>query len=168
MALPLLLFTLSGVVALIYQVSWTRMLYPAFGMQLSAITAVVATFLAGLGLGSRLFGPMADRTNPWKLYAGLEIGIGLWGLAMPSLTGAAVSIAGLVSFVGLVSPHISRTFVGDDYRYLVPASALTGAVLVTSADLIARLVIRPAELPMGILTAAVGAPFLLYLVRFRR
>ena len=90
MAFPLLLFTLSGVVALIYQVSWTRMLYPAFGMQLSAITAVVATFLAGLGLGSRLFGPMADRTNPWKLYAGLEIGIGLWGLAMPSLTGAAV------------------------------------------------------------------------------
>jgi iron complex transport system permease protein len=84
------------------------------------------------------------------------------------LTGAAVAVAGLVSFVGLVSPHVARSFVGDDHRFLVPSSALTGAILVTSADLIARLIIRPAEIPMGILTAAVGAPFLLYLVRFRR
>jgi iron complex transport system permease protein len=63
---------------------------------------------------------------------------------------------------------VARSFVGDDHRFLVPSSALTGAILVTSADLIARLIIRPAEIPMGILTAAVGAPFLLYLVRFRR
>ena len=83
------------------------------------------------------------------------------------LTAAAVSIAGLVGFVGLVCPHLARFTVGSDNRYLVPVSALYGALLVTAADLVARLVIAPSEIPMGIFTAAVGAPFLLYLVKFR-
>lgn len=83
------------------------------------------------------------------------------------LTAAAVSIAGLVSFVGLVCPHLARFAVGNDNRALVPVSALFGALLVVSADLVARLVIRPSEIPMGIITAAIGAPFLLYLVRVR-
>ena len=83
------------------------------------------------------------------------------------LTATAVSIAGLVSFVGLVCPHLARYTVGADNRYLVPASALYGAVLITAADLAARLVIAPSEIPMGIFTAAVGAPFLLYLVKYR-
>lgn len=83
------------------------------------------------------------------------------------LTAAAVSIAGLVSFVGLVCPHIARYTVGADNRLLIPVTALYGAVLVTAADLAARLVISPSEVPMGIITAGIGAPFLLYLVRFR-
>lgn len=115
--------------------------------------------LDALALGDELaagLGVLTDRTRSFALFL------------VGAMTGAAVSVAGLVSFVGLVSPHVSRSLVGDDQRYLVPASAVTGAVLVATADLIARLVIRPAELPMGILTAAVGAPFLLYLVRFRR
>lgn len=84
------------------------------------------------------------------------------------LTGVAVAVAGLVSFVGLVCPHLARPLVGHDWRRLLPASALTGALLVGGADLLARLVLRPAELPAGIVTAAVGAPFLLYLLRVRR
>jgi len=115
--------------------------------------------LNALALGDELatsLGVLADRTRTFVLAL---VGV---------MTGAAVAIAGLVSFVGLVSPHLARSFVGDDHRFLIPASALTGAILVTSADLVARLIVRPAELPMGILTAAVGAPFLLYLVRFRR
>ena len=83
------------------------------------------------------------------------------------LTAAAVSVAGLVSFVGLVCPHLARFSVGNDNRFLIPASALYGAILVTAADLGAKLVIRPAEIPMGIITAGIGAPFLLYLVKFR-
>jgi len=83
------------------------------------------------------------------------------------LTAVAVSTAGLVSFVGLVCPHIARFTVGNDHRYLIPVSALYGAILVAAADLVARLVISPAEIPMGIVTAAVGAPFLLYLVKAR-
>jgi iron complex transport system permease protein len=83
------------------------------------------------------------------------------------LTAAAVATAGLVSFVGLVCPHLARYTVGNDNRLLVPASALYGALLVSAADLTAKLVIAPSEVPMGIITAGVGAPFLLYLVRFR-
>jgi len=83
------------------------------------------------------------------------------------LTASAVAIAGLVSFVGLLSPHVARYAVGSDNRYLIPASALVGAILVSSADLVAKLVIRPSEIPMGIITAAIGAPFLLYLVKFK-
>jgi iron complex transport system permease protein len=83
------------------------------------------------------------------------------------LTAMAVATAGLVSFVGLVCPHLARYTVGGDNRALIPVSALYGALLVSLADLIARLVISPSEVPMGIITAGVGAPFLLYLVRFR-
>ena len=83
------------------------------------------------------------------------------------LTASAVAVAGLVSFVGLLSPHVARYAAGSDNRYLVPASALTGAILVSAADLVAKLVISPSEIPMGIITAAVGAPVLLYLVRFK-
>ena len=83
------------------------------------------------------------------------------------LTGTAVSVAGLVSFVGLVSPHLARFAVGSDQRLMLPASMLIGALLVASSDLLARVVLQPSELPMGILTAAIGAPFLLYLLKVR-
>lgn len=83
------------------------------------------------------------------------------------LTAAAVATAGLVSFVGLICPHLARFTVGTDNRLLIPVSALYGAILVVAADLIARLVIAPSEIPMGIITAGVGAPFLLYLVKVR-
>lgn len=83
------------------------------------------------------------------------------------LTGAAVSIAGLVGFVGLVCPHIARFTVGSDNRLVIPVSGLYGAILVAAADLAAKLVLSPTEIPMGIITAAAGAPFLLYLVKFR-
>jgi iron complex transport system permease protein len=66
-----------------------------------------------------------------------------------------------------VCPHLARFTVGADNRAVVPISALYGAILVTGADLIARLVIAPSEIPMGIITAGVGAPFLLYFVKFR-
>ena len=83
------------------------------------------------------------------------------------LTAAAVATAGLVSFVGLVCPHLARFTVGSDHRLLIPVSALYGAILVVAADLTARLIIAPSEIPMGIVTAGVGAPFLLYLVKVR-
>jgi iron complex transport system permease protein len=83
------------------------------------------------------------------------------------LAGAAVSVAGAVAFVGLVIPHIARFLIGDDHRTLIPLSAILGAALVVYADLFARLVLSPVEIPLGILTASVGAPFLLYLVRTR-
>ncbi len=78
--------------------------------------------------------------------------------------GAAVAAAGMVGFVGLVVPHLVRLMVGPDHRVLLPASALAGGSLVLLADLLARLLLAPAELPIGIVTALLGAPVFLYLL----
>ncbi len=81
------------------------------------------------------------------------------------LVAAAVSISGLVGFVGLVAPHVCRLVLGPKHRVLVPAAALSGAVFVVVADALARTVVAPAELPLGVLTALVGGPFFLALLR---
>lgn len=78
--------------------------------------------------------------------------------------GAAVAAAGMISFIGLVVPHLVRLLAGPDHRVLLPASVLAGATLLLLADLIARLALAPAELPIGIVTAFLGAPFFLYLL----
>ncbi|WP_028239850.1 FecCD family ABC transporter permease [Stutzerimonas azotifigens] len=78
--------------------------------------------------------------------------------------GAAVAAAGMIGFIGLVVPHLVRLLVGPDHRVLLPASMLAGASLLLLADLAARLVLAPAELPIGIVTALIGAPFFLYLL----
>ncbi len=80
------------------------------------------------------------------------------------MTGAAVSIAGGISFVGLIVPHALRLVVGPDHRVLLPASALGGAIFLVLADTAARLILQPAELQVGILTALLGAPFFLVLL----
>ncbi|SDZ35552.1 iron complex transport system permease protein [Evansella caseinilytica] len=80
------------------------------------------------------------------------------------LAGAAASVAGLIGFVGLVVPHISRMLVGNDYKFLLPVSALGGAFLVVFADTAARSWFDPIELPVGILLSFLGAPFFLYLL----
>lgn len=80
------------------------------------------------------------------------------------ITGVAVSISGGISFVGLMIPHALRLLVGPDYRILLPASALGGAVFLVLADTLSRLIIQPAEINVGILTALLGAPFFLFLL----
>ena len=88
-------------------------------------------------------------------------------VAVVLLAGSAVAIAGPIGFVGLVVPHVARFFVGVDYRWVIPYAALLGAVLLVSADIAARVVLRPQELPLGVMTALVGAPFFIYLARRR-
>lgn len=78
--------------------------------------------------------------------------------------GSAVSVAGLISFVGLVVPHVIRLMAGPNHRLLLPASALGGAILLLAADMVARVVVAPAELPIGIVTAFIGAPYFLWLL----
>jgi iron complex transport system permease protein len=78
--------------------------------------------------------------------------------------GASVAAAGVIGFVGIVVPHLLRLMFGPDHRMLLPFSALLGATLLTGADLMARTMVAPAELPIGILTAAIGAPFFLWLL----
>lgn len=82
--------------------------------------------------------------------------------------GASVAMAGTIAFVGLVVPHIIRLLIGPDHRYLLPASAIAGALLLISADIIARTLIAPTELPVGIVTACIGVPFFISLLHRRR
>ena len=86
-------------------------------------------------------------------------------LAASLVTAAAVSFAGIIGFIGLIVPHVVRIFWGADYRRIVPLSILGGASLLLLADTLARVVIAPQELPVGIVTALAGAPFFLWVLR---
>jgi len=132
--------------------------------------AVVAPLVIGGIIGARFF---VFHLNAFSLgeegaaYLGIEIERDkMFILALGSLlTAAAVSISGLVSFVGLVVPHAVRLSLGPDHRLLLPASALAGAAFLVMADLLARLILAPVEIPVGVITAIIGAPFFIYLLR---
>ena len=81
-----------------------------------------------------------------------------------ALAGSAVATAGTIGFVGLIAPHIARQLVGGNYRQILPVTALIGGILVTIADTIGRTIFAPIELPCGVVIAAIGAPFFLYLL----
>ena len=88
-------------------------------------------------------------------------------VAASLLTGLAVSVSGAIGYVGLLVPHVMRLLFGSDYRLLIPASALGGAILIVVADTLARTVVAPTELPVGAMTALAGAPVFIYLMRRR-
>ncbi len=100
-----------------------------------------------------------------------QLGIGVEGfkkgmLALGSLiTAAAVSVSGLIGFIGLMVPHIVRLITGPDHRILLPCSALVGSIFLIIADTLARLLLAPMEIPVGIVTALFGAPFFIFLLR---
>jgi len=84
------------------------------------------------------------------------------------LTAAAVAYCGIIGFVGLIIPHIVRILIGADHHILIPASALTGAIFLALADTFARTIIAPTELPVGIVTALIGGPYFIYLLRRKK
>jgi len=89
-------------------------------------------------------------------------------VAVAAATGAAVAVSGGIGFIGIVVPHLLRLVIGPDHRYLLPASALLGGAFLLLADAVARTIVAPAELPIGIVTAAVGGPFFLWILLRRR
>jgi iron complex transport system permease protein len=88
-------------------------------------------------------------------------------IAAGIVTAAAVATGGIIGFVGLIAPHIARLLFGANHARLIPASALIGALLLLLADNIARTLLAPLELPVGIMTALLGGPFFLYLLKKR-
>lgn len=116
----------------------------------------LSNVLDAFGLGEEVAAHLGLHVERYKL---LIVVVG------SLLTAAAVSISGLIGFVGLVTPHAMRLILGPRHRLLLPTSALGGAIFLTLADLLARVVIAPAVLPVGVFTALVGAPFFLYLLR---
>ena len=111
-----------------------------------------------LNLGDDVATGLGQRTGVTKALA---------ALAVVLLAGGAVAVAGPIAFIGLVVPHMVRFFAGVDYRWIMPYAAITGAILLVWADVASRLVLSPQEMPLGVTTALVGAPFFIYLARWK-
>ncbi|WP_077624402.1 FecCD family ABC transporter permease [Sediminibacillus massiliensis] len=124
------------------------------------IGIILAILLAGsitiLNLGDDIAKGLGQKTWLVKL-AGT--------IVVLMLTGAAVSVAGTIGFIGLVIPHITRFLVGINYRWIIPCSAILGAILLVVADTVSRMLNPPFETPVGTVTALIGVPFFLYLAR---
>ncbi|EHM25929.1 iron ABC transporter permease [Streptomyces anulatus] len=121
-----------------------------------AVCLLSARALNSLALGDELAAGLGERVAVARAVAAL-------GAVL--LCGAATAVAGPIGFVGLVVPHTCRLLVGVDHRWLLPLSAVLGAILLTAADVVGRIVARPSEIDVGIVTALIGAPFFIYIVR---
>jgi iron complex transport system permease protein len=124
-----------------------------------AISLLSARKLNSLALGDELAAGLGERVATARAIAS-------FGAIL--LCGATTAICGPIGFLGLVVPHLCRLLVGVDHRWLLPFSALSGACLLLAADIMGRIVARPAELDVGIVTALVGAPFFIWIVRRQR
>ncbi len=136
--------------------TWTKVLIVAPGVALGVCALpFLARALNALLLGDAEAG-----------HLGFDVVRTKWIVIMLStlMVGTAVAFAGVIGFVGLVAPHAIRLAAGPDHRFLLPASAILGGTLLVAADLVARTVAAPAELPIGVLTAILGAPFFLWLL----
>ncbi|MFE2938103.1 FecCD family ABC transporter permease [Streptomyces sp. NPDC059255] len=121
-----------------------------------AVCLLSARALNSLALGDELAAGLGERVAVARAMAALGAVV---------LCGGATSVTGPIAFVGLVVPHVCRLLAGVDHRWLLPFSALLGASLLTAADVVGRVVARPAEIDVGIVTALIGAPFFIYIVR---
>ncbi|WP_425964762.1 FecCD family ABC transporter permease [Rhizobium nepotum] len=133
-------------------------------LALSLIVPVVFAFLAARELDLIRFGDHSAKSlgQPVDRVRGLMI------VLVTVLSGVAVAASGLVGFVGLVAPHIARRLTGASHARILPVAALVGACLVVAADLIGRILLPPVQLPAGIVTSLIGAPFFAYLLWGRR
>lgn len=111
-----------------------------------------------LSLGEDTARSLGQSTGLIKILAAISIIL---------LAGASVAIAGPIGFVGLIVPHVVRFLVGVDYRWILPYSVILGAVIMLIADLCGRLVLQPSELPVGLVMPLIGAPFFIYLIRWK-
>jgi len=126
-----------------------------------------------LGIGAFLYF-FFNRWNYNAMESGTHtaksLGVNIDTLILVSMTIAAlisavaVAFVGIINFIGLIAPHMVRKFVGNDHRFLIPASALMGAVLMLAADLASRMLLAPVILPIGALTSFLGAPLFLYMI----
>jgi iron complex transport system permease protein len=119
---------------------------------------LISRQITTISLGEDVAQGLGQNTLYVKLFAALMVVF---------LAGGSVALAGPIGFVGLIMPHLTRFIVGVDYRWIIPYSAIFGALMVTVADVAARLVLRPQELPVGIMMALLGAPFFIYLARWK-
>ncbi|MGI8384665.1 FecCD family ABC transporter permease [Robertmurraya sp. P23] len=139
------------------------------GRKLEILVSVIPYFVVGwvgaLLLASKLnvLSMGEDVAKALGIRTGLlKLGI---GLIVILLAGGSVAVAGPVGFIGIVIPHITRSIVGIDHKWVIPYSAFLGAILLLLADILARYVIMPEEVPVGVMTAIIGTPFFIYIAR---
>ncbi|MEO1062815.1 MAG: iron ABC transporter permease [Actinomycetota bacterium] len=129
---------------------------------------IVVGLVVAFGLASQLNAIALGDDTARALGTRIRATRALSLVAITLLCGGAVAVAGPIGFVGLVVPHVARAWFGPDQRWLLPASALIGAALLLSCDTLGRIVARPAEIQVGIMTAAIGGPVFIFLVRRSR
>ncbi|MBT2666596.1 iron ABC transporter permease [Bacillus sp. ISL-4] len=139
------------------------------GRSLDNLVAVLPYLVAGWGLALIMSGKMNVLSMGEDVAKGLGLNIVflklVLGLAIILLAGGSVAVAGPIGFIGIVVPHLTRSIVGIDHRWLIPFSGLFGAVLLIAADVISRYILMPREVPVGVMTAIIGTPFFIYIAR---
>ncbi|MGQ7247240.1 FecCD family ABC transporter permease [Halomonas sp. V046] len=139
------------------------------GRDLALVTPLLPLFLVAIVLCAVL----ARHANALLLGEDMVKGLGinvttikaLLGLAVILLAGSSVAIAGMIGFVGLIVPHMARGLFGLDHRWMLPGCALLGACLLLTADVAARFLMPPQDVPVGVMTALIGTPFFIYIAR---
>jgi len=139
------------------------------GRSLDNLVAVLPYLVAGWVLALIMSGKMNVLSMGEDVAKGLGLNIAflklVLGLAIILLSGGSVAVAGPIGFIGIVVPHLTRSIVGIDHRWLIPFSGLFGAVLLIAADVISRYILMPREVPVGVMTAIIGTPFFIYIAR---
>ena len=165
-AVGLFLTALAQGVAIFFNIGYSLTFWTAGGVagiraDTLAMTALVASWVLARRVTVLSLGEEAA--------SGLGVNVGksrtLCLLVVLVLAGAAVALAGTVAFVGLMAPHIVRRFVGSDYRAVIPASMVGGALFMLLADVLARTLMAPSEIPIGVIFAIVGVPFFIWCAR---
>ncbi|MEL6383974.1 MAG: iron ABC transporter permease [Cyanobacteria bacterium J06626_18] len=134
---------------------------------LQVLLYLIVGLVLGLAMGKQLTALSLGESVAQGLGQKTAWVKGLAAISVVLLAGGSVAIAGPIGFLGLIVPHIVRFWTGADYRWILPYSALVGAILLLLADIGARLIIQPQELPVGIVMPLLGAPFFIYLTRSR-
>jgi iron complex transport system permease protein len=153
-ALEQVLFWLAGSVA---------------GRSLDNLIAVLPYLIGGLIISLII----ATKMNVLSMGEDVAKGLGLntallkitIGIVVILLSGGAVAVAGPIGFIGIVVPHLTRSIVGIDHRWVIPFSGLLGGVLLLAADIVSRYILMPQEVPVGVMTAIIGTPFFIYIAR---
>jgi iron complex transport system permease protein len=153
-ALEQVLFWLAGSVA---------------GRSLDNLIAVLPYLIGGLIISLII----ATKMNVLSMGEDVAKGLGLntallkitIGIVVILLSGGAVAVAGPIGFIGIVVPHLTRSIVGIDHRWVIPFSGLLGGVLLLAADIASRYILMPQEVPVGVMTAIIGTPFFIYIAR---
>ena len=172
-------FLLSSIMMLLFSLSTTRDVYASVMWLMGSLSApgkdsirIMVYFVLPLVLALILFSRdlnILSLGDEKAMYLGLNAksARALLFFISSLITGACVAVAGVISFVGLIIPHILRKIIGPDHRLLLPSSMMAGAALLVLSDTIARIVISPLELPVGVITGIMGGLFFLFMILWR-